>query len=177
MYLCLLDLIDLTMRRVCCFMAFLLLLFVATCCRPQEKYPVEPAIEFVSLEAIADEENDKDVRLTFKFQDGDGDIGLNETDLYFPFDTGSVFYYNCFISYFEKQNGEFVEVELPMTLNMRIPRLSEQSEESIEGEIYLDLYAKNPFSRYDTIRYELFIVDRKLNYSNTITTSEFVVKK
>ena len=146
-------------------------------CRPHDKYPVEPAIEFISLEKISEQGNDKDVRLAFSFKDGDGDIGLDDDDLYPPFDTSSLFYYNCFISYFEKQNGEFVEVKLPLPLNMRIPRLSKEASESIEGEIYLDLYAVNPFSRFDTIRYELFIVDRALNFSNVITTSEFVVDK
>ena len=66
------------------------------------------------------------------------------------------------------------QVELPSTLNMRIPRLSDNTPESISGEIYLDLYANNPFSPFDTIRYELYIVDRALHHSNTITTTEYV---
>lgn len=165
------------MNRFRLFWVVVIAVFVLAACRPREKYPVEPAIEFISLEKITEQGNDKDVRLTFSFKDGDGDIGLDDDDLYSPFDTSSLFYYNCFISYFEKQNGEFVEVELPLSLNMRIPRLSKEVSESIEGEIYLDLYAVNPFSRFDTIRYELFIVDRALNYSNVITTSEFVVDK
>lgn len=165
------------MNRFCRFWVFVIAAFAFTACRPHDKYPVEPAIEFISLEKISEQGNDKDVRLAFSFKDGDGDIGLDDDDLYPPFDTSSLFYYNCFISYFEKQNGEFVEVELPLPLNMRIPRLSKEASESIEGEIYLDLYAVNPFSRFDTIRYELFIVDRALNFSNVITTSEFVVNK
>ena len=152
----------------------LLLALLLSACRRHEKYPVEPYIEFVSLETIDDPDNAMDVRLTFKFQDGDGDIGLDDNDIQSPFDTSSIYYYNCFISYFEKQNGEFVKVELPSSLNMRIPRLSDNVPESMSGEITLDLYAKNPFSPYDTIRYELYIVDRALNHSNTITTSEYI---
>jgi hypothetical protein len=155
-------------------LSLLLVSLLLSACRKQEKYPVIPAIEFVSLEANDDPISGTDVCLTFKFQDGDGDIGLDETDTRPPFDTSSVYYYNCFISYFEKQNGTFVKVELPSTLNMRIPRLSDENEESISGEIYLDLYANNPFSPYDTIRYELYIVDRALHHSNTITTTEYV---
>ncbi len=152
----------------------LLLALLLPACRKPEKYSVVPQIEFVSMEAINEVDNAMDVRLTIKFQDGDGDIGLDEDDLSAPFDTSSVYYYNCFITFFEKQNGEFVEVELPSTLNMRIPRLSDDVPESISGELYLDLFAKNPFSPYDTIRYELYIVDRALNHSNTITTSEYI---
>ncbi|MBR4536298.1 MAG: hypothetical protein IKO62_06540 [Bacteroidales bacterium] len=157
-----------------CFLTILLLALLLCACRKVEKFAVEPHIEFVSLEPIDEPYNGMDVRLTFKFQDGDGDIGLDNNDLQFPFDTSSIYYYNCFITYFEKQNGVFVEVELPSSLNMRIPRLSDSTPESISGEIYLDLYANNPFSPYDTIRYELFIVDRALNHSNTITTTEYI---
>lgn len=160
-----------------CFWLFAVMCILFASCKKEEKYPVIPHIEFLSLEDIRSESSGMDVRLTFKFQDGDGDIGLDEDDTDSPFDTASVYYYNCFISYFEKQNGEFVKVELPSTLNMRIPRLSDYDEESIEGEIYLDMYANNPFSTFDTIRYELYIVDRALNRSNTITTSEFIVQK
>ena len=145
----------------------LFLVILLSSCRKQEKYSDIPVISFVSLLANEDAVNGTDVRLTFKFQDGDGDIGLNENDTQAPFDTSSIYYYNCFISYFEKQNGVFVEIELPSTLNMRIPRLSDNTPESISGEITLDLFANNPFSPYDTIRYELFIVDRALNHSNT----------
>ena len=152
----------------------LLLALLLSSCRKPEKFSEIPAIEFISLEAYEDASMGTDVCLTFKFQDGDGDIGLNETDIQAPFDTSSIYYYNCFISYFEKQNGEFVEIELPSTLNMRIPRLSDNTPESISGEISLELFANNPFSPYDTIRYELFIVDRALNHSNTITTSEYI---
>ncbi len=156
------------------FLTILLLSMLLPACRRTEKYAVEPHIEFVSLEPINELDNGMDVRLTFKFQDGDGDVGLDAKDIQYPFDTASIYYYNCFITYFEKQNGEFVELELPSTLNMRIPRLSDNTPESISGEIYLDLYANNPFSPYDTIRYELYIVDRALHHSNTITTTEYI---
>ena len=155
-------------------LTILLLSLLLPACRRTEKYAVEPYIEFVSLEPINEPDNGMDVRLIFKFQDGDGDIGLDAADIQPPFDTASVYYYNCFITYFEKQNGEFVEVELPSTLNMRIPRLSYNLPESMSGEISLDLYANNPFSPYDTIRYELYIVDRALHHSNTITTTEYI---
>jgi hypothetical protein len=160
-------------RKTGAILLFVALLMLVATCRKPDKFSSVPAIEFVSLEPYGGESG-TDVRLIFKFQDGDGDIGLDENDTKPPYDTSSIYYYNCFITYFEKQNGEFVEVELPSTLNMRIPRLSYNTPESISGEIGLELFANNPFSPYDTIRYELFIVDRALNHSNTITTSEYV---
>ena len=162
------------MKKSGLFLVLLLLTLLLMGCRKEEKFSDVPFIEFVSLEPNTIGTSGTDVILTIRFQDGNGDIGLDESDTYFPFDTSSVYYYNCFVSYFEKRNGEFVEVELPSTLNMRIPRLSDEDSESISGELYLELFANNPFSPYDTIRYELFIVDRVLNHSNTITTSEYV---
>ena len=111
------------------------------------------------------------------FQDGDGDIGLNESDTLAAFNKDSIYHYNFFINYFEKQNGEYVEVELPISNNARIPRLSDAVPESIEGDISIDLYINNIKSKYDTIRFECYIVDRELHHSNTITTPDIVVKK
>lgn len=165
-------------RKKICFPAIasvaFLLLFAA--CRKEQKFSEIPYIEFVSL-TKADPSTGMDVLLTFNFQDGDGDIGLDDYDIEPPYDTSSIFHYNCFIDYYEKQNGEFVKVDLPATMNVRIPRLSYKEVESIEGTLYISLYANNPFSPYDTIKYTVTIVDRALNYSNTISTSEYIVNK
>lgn len=166
------------MNRKLLYFAFVLLgvFLLFASCRREKKFSEIPYIEFVSIYP-ADPSTGMDVTVCFKFQDGDGNIGLDEYDTYSPFDTSSVYYYNCIIDYFEKQNGTFVRVELPSTLNLRIPRLSKKLKESIEGELYIDLYANNPFSKFDTIRYDITILDRDLNYSNTITTSEYIVNK
>jgi len=100
----------------CLLFLTMLLALLLSACRKPEKFSEIPAIEFVSLEAYEDASTGTDVCLTFKFQDGDGDIGLDETDTQAPFDTSSIYYFNCFITYFEKQNGRFVKVETPSTL-------------------------------------------------------------
>ena len=150
--------------------------FFLCACRKPVKYSDIPEIKFISIEKYMDSYGNNCATLTFRFQDGDGDIGLNGTDIYPPFDSTSFYYYNFICDYYEKQNGVFIKIDSTeidgkmqfFTLNARIPRLSKLPEESINGEIYMDMpFYYDPFSEYDTLKLSFFIVDRKLNHSNT----------
>jgi hypothetical protein len=154
-----------------------LLMFAA--CTKEKIYPVEPDIEFVSFTKIQNSlGNDETGILKLSFTDGDGDIGLSDADKEPPFDSLSMYYYNFFITYFEKQHGVFVAVDIAGTNNSRIPIISPDGKErSVKGEIEMRLFLINPLSTFDTIRYECFIVDRALHHSDTITTPEIVLKK
>lgn len=160
---------------------FCILLFLMVACRQEEKFPVEPYIEFVSLTKIDNGTPiDNRAKLVLHFQDGDGDIGLNEDDVNPPFDTASVYHYNFFIDYYKKINGDFQLIEFDgVTFNQRIPRLSESVPESIEGDIsiILDINSYDLSTQYDTIKYRCYIVDRALHQSNVVETSELIVKK
>jgi len=147
-------------------------------CEPREKFSEVPFIQFVSLEKI-DNGSGKDdqAQLTIHFQDGNGDIGLRAADTTGVFSPDSDYYYNFFIDFYEKQNGEWVLVELPTPLHARLPYLSESVPESIEGDISILTYINNYFSPYDTIKLSCQLVDRALNRSNVIETPEITVKK
>lgn len=167
------------MRRFGILMSVFFLL--CTACQREEKFPVEPVIEFISLEKIDDSTGvDHRATLSFHFQDGDGDVGLDATDTDTPFDTASTYYYNCFIHYYKKVGGQFQLVEFDgINFNQRIPRLSKENSESIEGviRINLDINSFDYSTPTDTIKYSLYIVDRALHESNTIETTELVVHK
>lgn len=156
-----------------------IILAVATIsCRHEPKYSIVPHIEFVSLEKIDDGTgHDSQADLTIYFQDGDGDIGLDETDRNPVFSVDSPYYYNFFINLYEKQNGEWVELDLPTPLHARIPHLSNAVPESIEGKLTITTFINNPYSTYDTVRLTCWLVDRALHHSDTITTPEIIVKK
>lgn len=159
--------------------AILLLLF-CTGCQKEEKFSVIPQISFVSFEKIDNGQHyDEQGRLTIHFQDGDGDLGLNDTDTDTPFDTNSTYYYNFFIDYYKKNNGEYEKINLDGLQNARFPRLSNKETESIEGDISINIYINtyDPGSEYDTMKLECHIVDRALHKSNTIAVPEFIVKK
>jgi len=153
------------MKKIICFGIIICALLCS--CKKPVKYSDIPEIKLISFEKYQDEQTSDGALLVFYFQDGEGDIGLNENDMYPPFDTNSMYYYNFFCDYYEKQNGKFEKIELPMTLNARIPRLTKLPEESINGEIYLKMpFYYDPASAFDTIKLAFFIVDRKLNHSN-----------
>jgi hypothetical protein len=152
------------------YIGTLICVLLCACPRP-EQYSDIPEIKFINFEIL----NETDGILTYYFQDGNGDIGLDNTFNYPPFDTASPYYYNFFCDYYEKQNGKFEKIDSietpngirPFSLNARIPRLSFLPEESIHGEIYYKMVPyRDRISSYDTILLKFFIVDRELHHSN-----------
>lgn len=147
-------------------------------CRPPVKFPEEPHIEFVSLEKEDDGTGvDNQATLTIHFQDGDGDIGLRESDTVGVFSKDSLFYYNFFIDFYEKQYGQWVKVEMPTPLHARVPYLSENVPESIEGDLSILTYINNYYSSFDTVKLSCYLVDRALHVSNIVETPEIIVNK
>lgn len=163
---------------------FFLIFIFAWGCKKEETYPIEPHIELISFDKIADSSGiDQQGVIGLSFTDGDGDVGLTSTQT-----TGN-FKYNLFIKYFEKKKGKFQEIILTspnsitgkldtLSFNGRIPYLTPTGKiKSIKGEIYDTLYINNPASTYDTIKYEIFIQDRALHKSNTVTTPDIIINK
>ena len=153
-------------------------------CKKVKKYPDIPRIEYLGFQKIYNpdlELYDRGV-LSFTYEDGDGDIGLNSSDTMPPFDASSKYHYNLIITYFEMQNGQLTEVPIlwfnpeteefdTLTLSARIPNLTPSGiNKSINGEIYDTLFIYNFNSNFDTIKFDAYIVDRALNESNTIST-------
>ena len=160
------------------YITFIFLLFVVVSCRETLKYSETPEItQIVSFEQVLDSITSAPKgRLTFMFTDGDGDMGLAPGDTFAPYNPGSDYYYNFFITLFERQHGEFVLIEPPMPLHARIPVLAKNPPEPIEVKLAIDVDI-NPFSEFDTVYYEFFVVDRALNHSNTIKTPEIIINR
>lgn len=140
-------------------------------CKKINEFPLIPHIEFVSFTKIYNGTNkdDKGI-LAIYFTDGDGNIGFrpNEKDSS----------YNFFIDYYEKQEGKFVKIDLPSTLNVRLPIINTSKEpQPLAGNIELEVYFNNPLSTYDTIQLECWLFDRDSNESNHIFTPEIIVNK
>ncbi len=143
-------------------------------CLEDVAYPDEPEIWFVSLTPSASTPND--AVLTLGFTDGDGDLGLDQEDLDAMPEEDSLFYNNVFIDYFERENGEWVEMPPAVPYYYRIPRISPTGQnKALRGELLVDILAYyNPFTENDTFRYEISVVDRARRYSNRLTTPEFI---
>lgn len=159
-------------------------ILIVLSCQKKEDFPDIPHIEYESFLKIRNSQDiDEKGILEFSFTDGDGDIGLYSWDTVAPYD------YNLFITYFEKQNGEFKEVVLTyynkitqeydtINFNARIPIINSSGESKpFKGKVEIELFINNYFSDFDTIRFDAYIKDRALNESNTISTPEIIVKK
>lgn len=154
-------------------------LSMLSACLPHNNFPDQPVIEFKEFKKIpTDDGIDEKGVLVLTFTDGDGDIGLGQGDTLPPFDPNSEYYYNFFTRYYEKQNGEFVEIELDIPNYFRIPVLTPIGQnKTLEGDIEVELFINNPFSDYDTIKFDAWIVDQALNESNVVETGEIIIDK
>jgi hypothetical protein len=146
-----------------------------------------PSLTFVAFDQIRNTAGkDSSGLLRLQFTDGDGDLGLSPADTFPPFNFGSIYYYNFFINYFEKQNGQWVKIVIPplepggdtLTNNSRIPNLTPVGQNKVlQGDLNFEIFTNNPFSSFDTIKYEISIVDRAFNRSNMVSTEAIVLKK
>jgi hypothetical protein len=162
----------------------LLLIYSLMGCLKQEEFPIEPQITYNGFLKIQDSTGiDNRGVIEIGYTDGDGDIGLSDSETDPPYD------YNLFLTYFEKQNGIFKKVDITyfndstnqydtLNMNARIPVLTPQGRhKAIKGIIQDTIFINNPLSAYDTIRFDIYIKDHALHMSNTVSTQEIVVKK
>ena len=151
---------------------------VLSSCIKKVVYPDIPAIAFQNFVAVFDT-GKVAVRgyLTISFTDGDGDIGLRPEETQPPFDTGSIYYYNYIIDYYEKQNGKFVKLDFSIPFNARIPYLTPlNSNKAIKG-IIVDTLMLNPQPAHDTIKFKFYIYDRALHKSNIDSTPPIILRR
>jgi hypothetical protein len=146
-------------------------------CIEQREYPIEPAITYknFTIEKSA-AGTDSLGFLTIEFTDGDGDVGLSQSDTFPPYDTSSEYYYNFFITFYQSTGGTFQAITTPY--NSRIPDVNPDNiDKDLIGDITIeiDLNILSLVLNSDTIKMEAYMVDRALNKSNVIETPAFVL--
>ena len=154
---------------------------ITTACSPNNDFDDAPKISFEEYEKLG---NDSAITLTINYKDGDGDLGLRDEQTEPPFDTGSKFHNNLFVKYYESYNGEFrMTTSGPfkqdtISYSYRFPNLTPDSRnKAIEGEISVTIDGiriasrRFPDRNYNgQIRFEIYIVDRELRQSNTVSS-------
>lgn len=156
---------------------FVLFAFAMSSCLPEASFPPEPEITFKSFDLSAN-----GAELKIDFTDGDGDIGLTQSDT-----TGincpdtCRYYYNLFCEYYELQNGVWTNLPLDPLLGQipfyyRIPDVRPSGQNpALNGEIKIDMPSYFLLGTgFDTCRFEVSLVDRSLNESNTVRTRLFI---
>lgn len=175
------------------FVAIILVMLVYSSCRQFEDFPDEPVIKYDNFLIETEAETGITTRgvLAITYTDGNGDLGLAEWDTLPPHNYGSLYYYNMIITYYEMHFGEWEQTDLvywnnedqqfdTLTFNARIPVLTPLTgNQAIKGFIQDTLFLYNPLSEkeYDTIKFDVFIIDRDLNESNTVETPTIIVQR
>lgn len=163
-------------------------LTVSSCLEPPE-YPDAPTISFkeITSQRISDATGTYDrVVITVSFRDGDGDLGLNESDKtpdspWARIKDGQLnpFSDNYHLTAFVRNaQNEFVPpVPSFNTSNTYPPLATDGREAPLRGDLKFtyDFYVGGVFRVGQTVRFEVYIFDRALNQSNTITTDPITI--
>lgn len=139
-----------------------LLLLVA--CDDKPVFPNEPAITFVSITpSTATQFTADEIELTFRYQDGDGDLGYegDPVNNLFIIDTRAAFAGNP---------GRITSFSFEsLTPTTRKP--------SIQGEMKVLLTTPPYEPTQEPLVYQVYITDRAGNVSNTIETTPIIVQQ
>lgn len=166
--------------------ALITIIALQSCSRTDDGGPPVPELGYTGYSKFKNTAGkDSFVMLNLTFKDGDGDIGLSESDSVPPYSYGSPFFNNLFVEFYVIENGtpskitsQFIGPDTlykdTVNFSQRIKYLTpEGKNKSIKGRIdvitpffLLDLAAYKP----DSVYYEITLVDRSLNRSNLIKT-------
>ncbi len=147
-------------------------------CRKPDEFPVEPVITFKNIYSTKNAQgHDQKITVILSFTDGDGDIGYKDQGQNDPIfdDPASQYYDNYVAKYFQFKNGAWVEYPTRSPLGGRLPYLTPIGKnKTLKGDISCYIDVPIP-SIKDTFRLDIFIYDRALHKSNTVTTPEIVL--
>jgi hypothetical protein len=155
-----------------------LLLFCTSCKNEIGPYSNVPKLNYEGYSVIKGPSGrDSIVRVTIKYQDGDGDLGLSDADTFPPHDFGSPHYNNLIVDMYREVNGnlEYVVDAFGDTVNLsqRFPILTPDGPDKAISGTMVFYFETKPFGVTDSlgaVKYSVFIYDRALNTSNLVET-------
>ncbi len=162
------------------------LLLVFSCKKPPD-YSDTPSIKFLNISKEQTFDPDilsfvDSVSVSIHFEDGDGNLGLSEKDILNSKKYVDDFVFNYFVEVQKKINNTWAKVDFSTIgsepLNSRFTRLLPEGVGPIDGELHRAIIftpITSPlFTKGDTLRFDIYILDRELNQSNTVTTDEII---
>ena len=135
--------------RILTYILIVLLLFS---CKKDDVLNVVPTIKFQSISPLTAQEYIDDIIITISYADEDGDLGENSPDID-----------NLFVE--DSRNG--------IVYHYRIPQLAPNGNEiSIEGNFNIKINGSGitNSSTSQQVNYDIYVIDRDGNSSNTIST-------
>ena len=152
-----------------------------TGCYKEISFDVKPYIEFrdlrkeIRLDQFSGSKKDS-VILKISFQDGDGDLGLNEEEKKAAVGKQD---FNYIVRIFRQKNGVFKEVPQEVPYSGFFPRLkSDNKKGPIEGDLeYSLVYFQDFTPKKDSLKYQITIKDRSGNVSNTVESKVIILNE
>lgn len=156
-----------------------LIVFLISCKKSKEEYPIEPVLEFKSFDAL----NKYEAFMVVKFTDGDGDIGLKSSDTTGIYDKSTPYYYNLYIkTYYKGNDGTFKDTSIydlqtntidTGLIKQRVQFVEKTNKEDyLKGEFEITLNGYRQLASHKTIKYKIYFYDRALHQSKIIETPE-----
>ena len=136
-----------------------ILIILLFSCKKQDTFNVIPEIEFESITPSTVQEYVDDINITISYADGDGDLGENNPGIY-----------NLFV--LDNRNG--------IEYKFGIPELSPNSNEiNIEGNFNIKINGSGitNSSTSQQVNYNIYVIDREGNFSNTVSTSHITIEQ
>lgn len=148
-----------------------------SCEKPQD-YSSIPEIEFISTALSQNvDQNITKATIRFSFIDGDGDLGLEQSDTTGLFAPDQAYYYNLKFDFYEKKNGTLTLS--PRKDYFRFQNISKTQTENkvLKGDMEVTINFENSQTVHDTSIFRFYIYDRALNQSNVIETHEIYLNE
>ncbi len=157
----------------------LVVVLVIVGCLKKKELPDEPIISSQTFEITGDS-----AILKLNFSDGDGNFGLEDGDTSGLFAPCLRRKFNLYAEYYEMQNGNWTHIvidpcdQVPdgdVPFYNRVPWVKPTGQnQAQEGEIKVVLQDWYLPSEFDTIKFEVKIVDRDMHESNTVTVGPYI---
>lgn len=153
-------------------------------CNPDSVISEIPEISLGSVTVYKNiAQKDSMIVLSINYKDGDGDIGLEAGDTIPPFNYKSEGYYNLLVTYKIKEGNDWKKIVISgssdtLNFNQRFERLNKSDKSrAVSGTIDLRIPA-SPYPGIfpDTIKLSCQMLDRKMNKSSIVESTEIKLK-
>ena len=162
---------------------FLVVAVIFGCEKESDSNPI-PSLELKGYNVLSDSfGKDSLIQIYLSYRDGDGDLGLEDDNLAYPFGYADPYFYNLFVDYYVEEGGIFIKKANPLSptrdtiaFHERIQRLTPTGKTKwVYGDITLYIPAF-PFGiQPKKVKFVSHIVDRSLNKSSRVSTAEITL--
>lgn len=160
---------------------FTFVVFCLSSCYKEPSFSLEPSIEFnsirkfIRIDQFTTAKKDS-VVMTIKFQDGDGDLGLNTEEIGKAQQTNN---FNYVIKSYRRVKGNFQEYQSLIPISGFFPRLKDDGKVGpIEGTLSYSMNFEHAFiPKKDTVKFQIHIKDRAGNTSNVVDTEQIILNE